>query len=294
MKQEQYDPITLIRGENDGRHPYCHSLFIRDAGVLIDPSSDRAELMRLRDEGAVKTVWLSHWHEDHLMHLDLFDDLPLWMSEEDAPPLADPEIYMDWYRVESPAARDYWREILKKQFHFRPRRPARFLRDGELIDLGVVTVEVLRTPGHSPGHLALFFREPKILFLGDYDLAPIGPWYGEVYATIEDTFQSIRRLKDIPAELWLTCHGKGVFDRIPDDRWQQYEAAIHDREKRYLAFLDRPRTLPEIAEAWVFYGRPMEPAQFYEFGERLHAEKHLQWLLEKGLIAEQDGMFSRK
>jgi glyoxylase-like metal-dependent hydrolase (beta-lactamase superfamily II) len=137
---------------------------------------------------------------------------------------------MDWYRVESPAARDYWREILKKQFHFRPRRPARFLRDGELIDLGVVTVEVLRTPGHSPGQLALFFREPKILFLGDYDLAPIGPWYGEVYATIEDTFQSIRRLKDIPAELWLTCHGKGVFDRIPDDRWQQYEAAIHDRK----------------------------------------------------------------
>jgi glyoxylase-like metal-dependent hydrolase (beta-lactamase superfamily II) len=46
--------------------PFCHSLYIEGAGVLIDPASDRNRLKRLREESGVKTVWLSHWHEDHL------------------------------------------------------------------------------------------------------------------------------------------------------------------------------------------------------------------------------------
>ena len=62
MPEESYGPVTLIRGGNRGRYPYCHSVFIPAAGILIDPSSDRDALNRLRDDGAVKAVWLSHWH----------------------------------------------------------------------------------------------------------------------------------------------------------------------------------------------------------------------------------------
>lgn len=294
MPEESYGPLTLIRGENRGRYPYCHSVFIPGAGILIDPSSDRERLIRLRDEGAVKTVWLSHWHEDHLMHLDLFDDLPLWMAEEDAPPLADIEVFLDWYRLDRPDERAYWRKILQKQFHVHPRRPARFMRDGEVIDLGGMTVEVLRTPGHSPGHLAFFFREPKTLFLGDYDLTPIGPWYGDLFSSIEDTLASIRRLRAIPAERCLSCHETGVFDGPVEALWARYEETVFERERRYLDLLDAPKTLAEIMGAWVFYGRPREPRDFYEFGERLHAGKHLDWLRAKGLLAERDGKFVRK
>jgi len=291
MSEENYGPLTLIRGENRGRYPYCHSVFIPGAGILIDPSSDREQLIRLRDEGAVKTVWLSHWHEDHLMHLDLFDDLPLWMAEEDAPPLADVEVFLDWYQIDRPDERAYWRKILLKQFHFHPRRPARFMRDGEVIDLGGVTVEVLRTPGHSPGHLAFFFREPKILFLGDYDLTPIGPWYGDLHSSIEDTLASIRRLRAIPAERCLSCHETGVFDGPVEALWDGYEGTVFERERRYLELLEEPKTLTEIMGAWVFYGRPKEPRDFYEFGERVHAGKHLDWLKAKGLLVERDGKF---
>ncbi|HOG08530.1 MAG: MBL fold metallo-hydrolase [Syntrophales bacterium] len=291
MSEENYGPLTLIRGENRGRYPYCHSVFIPGAGILIDPSSDREQLIRLRDEGAVKTVWLSHWHEDHLMHLDLFDDLPLWMAEEDAPPLADVEVFLDWYQIDRPDERAYWRKILLKQFHFHPRRPARFMRDGEVIDLGGVTVEVLRTPGHSPGHLAFFFREPKILFLGDYDLTPIGPWYGDLHSSIEDTLASIRRLRAIPAERCLSCHETGVFDGPVEALWDGYEGTVFERERRYLELLEEPKTLAEIMGAWVFYGRPKEPRDFYEFGERVHAGKHLDWLKAKGLLVERDGKF---
>ena len=77
MKEMRFGPVRFIPGENKGRYPFCHSVYIEEEGILIDPSSDRKRLERLRAEEGVKAVWLSHWHEDHFMHLDLFDDLPL-------------------------------------------------------------------------------------------------------------------------------------------------------------------------------------------------------------------------
>lgn len=293
MSTEQYGPVTLIRGQNRGRYPHCHSLFIPNAGVLIDPSSNREEMLRLKEQGAVKMVWLSHWHEDHWMHLDIFDDLPLWMSEEDSPPLGDLDIFLDWYRMDKPAERSYWKEALLQQFHFRPRRASRFLKDGDIIDLGGLTVEVLQTPGHSPGHLGFYFRETKMLFLGDYDLTPIGPWYGDLYSSIEDTLASLRRLRAIPAEQWFSCHEQGAFTGPVEDLWKRYEATVNEREMRYLSFLKQPHTFEEVVGAWIFYGKPKEPKDFFEFGERLHADKHLEWLQAKGLVRKQNGLFSR-
>jgi glyoxylase-like metal-dependent hydrolase (beta-lactamase superfamily II) len=133
--------------------------------VLIDPASNRGELIRLREKGEVKMVWLSHWHEDHIMHLDLFDDLPLWISDKDAPPLSDIEVFLDWYGMESDDYRNYWKTVLQEQFHYKPRRPNQFFKGEEIIDLGVVRVEILSTPGHTPGYLCFFFQEPEVLFM---------------------------------------------------------------------------------------------------------------------------------
>jgi glyoxylase-like metal-dependent hydrolase (beta-lactamase superfamily II) len=78
MRKEErhFGPVWFIPGENRGRYPFCHSIYIEGARVLIDPASDRERLVQLRENPGVETVWLSHWHEDHFMHLDLFDGLP--------------------------------------------------------------------------------------------------------------------------------------------------------------------------------------------------------------------------
>ncbi len=293
MEIQQLGPLRFIRGDNRGRYPYCHSLLVEEAGVLIDPSSNRGVLADLSAHGAVSQVWLSHWHEDHLMHLDLFDGLPLWISEQDAPPLNDIEVFLDWYLMEDRAERDRWKGILEEQFHYRPRLPRGFLRDGGIIDLGGVTVEVLLTPGHTPGHCALFFREPGVLFLGDYDLTPFGPWYGDRFSSLEDTITSIRRLKAIPAEVWITAHETGVFESPPGDLWERYEGIIYDREARLLDLLHEPRTFQEIVGAWIIYGRPREPRDFFEFGERLHMRKHLEHLMRRGLVYVQGDGYRR-
>ena len=45
--------------------------------------------------------------------------------------------------------------------------PARLLKEGDTIDLGGRRVEVLHTPGHSPGHMCFWEAERGYLFTGD-------------------------------------------------------------------------------------------------------------------------------
>jgi hydroxyacylglutathione hydrolase len=287
MEERHFNNIWFLPGDNQGKYPFCHSIYVEGAGVLIDPASNRERLIELRKTSGVREVWLSHWHEDHMMHLDLFDDLPLAIMEPDAAPLSDLDLFLDSYGEFDEKAREYWRAVLLETFHFRPRRPTRFLKDGEIIHLDSVTVEVIGAPGHTPGHLALFFEEPGILFTADYDLTKFGPWYGDVNSSIQDTAESVKRLKDIPANIWLTCHETGVFEEEPGHLWDQYLDVITEREKKILGQLDEPRTIPDMIGAWITYGKPREPKAFFEFGERLHIKKHLEKLMNEGIVARE-------
>jgi hydroxyacylglutathione hydrolase len=293
MEDLSFGPIRFLAGENRGRYPNCHSLYIEGAGILIDPASSRERLLRLRAEKEVKMVWLSHWHEDHFMHLDLFDDLPLWVSLQDAPPLADLDVLMKWYGLNEDE-KPVWGPLLLEQFHFRPRKPARYLVDGEIIRLGELSVEVIATPGHTPGHLSFFFQEPSVLFVGDYDLTRFGPWYGDLFSDIDETRASIERLQGIPAHVVLTGHETGVFHDPPEELWRQYGSVIAEREKKLLTLLEKPRTLEEIVAACIIYGRPREPKAFFAFGERVHMTKHLEHLQKRGMVLLSNGLYRRQ
>ena len=293
MEEKHFGPVWFIPGENNGKYPYCHSIYIEGAGVLIDPSSDRKRLFQLRDNPGVKSVWLSHWHEDHFIHLDLFDDLPLCISEPDAPPLSDLELFLDSYGMDDQDDRRYWRSLLKQDFHFRPRQPDKFLEDESIIGLGPVSVKVIATPGHTPGHLSFFFREPELLFLGDYDLTRFGPWYGDVNSSIEGTISSVKLLRKIPAKTWLTSHETGGFEEAPGEIWDQYLNVIAERENKLLDLLDGPQSLEDIIDAWIIYGKPREPKPFFEFGERVHMKKHIEKLMNQGIVAMEKGKYYR-
>jgi len=293
MDEKHFGCVWFIPGENQGKYPYCHSIYIEGPAVLIDPGSNRKRLLELRDNPGVKSVWLSHWHEDHLMHLDLFDDLPLSISKPDAPPLSDLDLFLDAYGMDEQDDRRYWRSLLKKEFHFRPRHPGSFLVHKSLIDLGPVSVEVISTPGHTPGHASFFFREPEILFLGDYDLSGFGPWYGDVHSSIEDTIRSVKLLRKIPAKKWIASHETGIFEKAPGELWDQYLNVIFEREKKLLDLLKKPQSLENIVDAWIIYGKPREPKAFFEFGERVLVKKHLEKLLTQRLVATEDDKYCR-
>ncbi len=286
MKDRQLGRVRFISGDNKGRYPFCHSVYIagEKERIVIDPACSLDKLKLLQQNEGVDAVWLSHWHEDHFAFLYLFSDYPVRISPREYPPLTDINILLDWYGVMREDQRAFWRKMMLNQFRYSPVNNARFFKDGEIIDCGSVTVEVLDTPGHTPGHLSLFFREEKILFLGDYDLTSFGPWYGDVHSDIDETIKSIRHLQKIPAKIWITSHEKGLFEENPGEFWQRYENIIYERDGKVLEFLKQPRTLEEIIAAWLIYGKPREPLFFYEFGERALVTKHLQWLEKQNRI----------
>jgi len=53
------------------------------------------------------------------------------------------------------------------EYRIRPGPPTRILHDGDRIDLGDHTLEVLHIPGHSPGHVAYLDAANGMLFTGD-------------------------------------------------------------------------------------------------------------------------------
>ncbi|HAJ27729.1 MAG TPA: MBL fold metallo-hydrolase [Syntrophus sp. (in: bacteria)] len=290
--EKHFGPVWFIPGVKRGRYPYCNSVYIQGPGIIIDPASDEDRLREIRDQEGIQEVWLSHWHEDHFTYLDLFGDVPLRICRKDAPPLSDIGVLLDWYNLKDPH-RNHWRKLIEETFRFRPRNPTSFLEDGDVIPFGNITVEIIGAPGHTPGHLSFLFREQGILFLGDYDMTSFGPWYGDLYSSIEETTDSLRRLRATPADIWFTGHDTGVITDNEDQLWRQYENVIYQREEKILSFLATPRSITEIVQSWLIYGKPREPLAFFEFGEHALTVKHIDWLLKKGLIEIVDGKFAR-
>ena len=292
MEDRQFGRIRFVCGDNNGKYPFNHSLYLQGdrSRVIIDPACSLEKLTRLKDEG-VDYVWLSHWHEDHIRYIDLFENHSLQISRRDFPPLTDINIFLDWYDIKIPQERSNWKRIILEVFNFRPRCEANFLEDGATVDLGGLTVQVLPTPGHTPGHLSFFFPEEGLLFLGDYDLTSFGPWYGDVYSDIDETIKSIHKLKAVPARKWFASHDTGLFEENPGRLWDDYENVIYERENKLLAFLEKPKTIAEICAAWLIYGRPREPKEMYEFNERVLVRKHLEYLQRQDKIILEDGRY---
>ncbi len=66
-------------------------------------------------------------------------------------------------------------------YQTRPWEYSRWLRPGEAIDLGGVSLEVIHAPGHSPDSIVLLDRDRRLLFTGDtFYLAPL-------YAQLEES-----------------------------------------------------------------------------------------------------------
>lgn len=84
--------------------------------------------------------------------------------------------------------------------------PTTLLEDGDLIDLGERSLEVIYTPGHSPGSVCLLDRKNRLLFTGDTFFP--GPLY--VYpedVNLDDYIQSIKRIKNRLGEYDYVCSG---------------------------------------------------------------------------------------
>ena len=125
-------------------------------GVVIDPGGDADAILEAvqRLKLRMKLVVDTHGHFDHILanrEVSEATGAPLAVHPEDASMLTNP-----------------LRSFALFVGQVRPSPPATvLLTEGEVIELGAVKLQVLHTPGHSPGSISLWCAEQKVIFSGD-------------------------------------------------------------------------------------------------------------------------------
>lgn len=96
-----------------------------------------------------------------------------------------------------------------RAYETKPWKIERFLHDGETIDLGGRSLEVLSTPGHTPDAITLLDRANGLLFTGDtYYPAPI--WLYRPETNLDAYVSSVKRLAGLAPRLRLVLGAHNV------------------------------------------------------------------------------------
>jgi len=96
-----------------------------------------------------------------------------------------------------------------KTYATKPWHISRFLHDGDTIDLGGRTIEVLATPGHTPDAICILDRVNGLLFTGDtYYPAPI--WLFRPETNLDAYEASVKRIAALTPKLKLVLGAHNV------------------------------------------------------------------------------------
>lgn len=122
-------------------------------GLFIDPSDDHAMLLQeAASHGLViKYIINTHWHIDHTMgnkEMVRRTGAKIVIHEADAPHIdSTPPDIMEMFGAQSPPPADM------------------LVSDGQQIQVGNVALQVIHTPGHTPGGMCLYID--GMVFTGD-------------------------------------------------------------------------------------------------------------------------------
>lgn len=150
----QYLSIPVTAYEQNCSILWCE---VTDECAFVDPGGDVDYLIEVVDQRKLTPVaiFLTHGHLDHVggtTQLANHYNIRVW-----GPHRSD----------------QYWLDALDKQsqmFKFpecKPFAPDYWLDEGDKLHFGEQSLDVLLTPGHTPGHVVFLHREDGVLFAGD-------------------------------------------------------------------------------------------------------------------------------
>ncbi len=285
------DKVSILQGAGRGAYPSGNSVLVRGSGesMLIDPSVTVVEM-----GGAPVSVDLvvnSHGHEDHLPGNGLFTDASVHIHEADLQAAQSMEGLLDIFGFTG-EIRDAQAVNFFEEMHYSPRPDAQGFTDGHVFDLGDINVTAKHLPGHTRGHSG-FFIDGGVFFLSDIDLSGFGPYYGDLWSDLEHFEDSLRIVRDIDADYYVTFHQKGVIEGRETfvEMLDKFHSVIGRRHGEMLEFLSEPHTLDEMATRRFVY-RPHVEGGFIDVVERRTAELHVERMLARGEATEvEDGLF---
>jgi len=127
-----------------------------DRALIVDPGEEAGRLLAAIDELGVKLdgILLTHTHFDHVgavAPIARATGAEVWVPEIEKPVLADIDSYVPWPEFGP----------------FESWDAEHTLTGGERLELAGFEIDVLFTPGHSPGHMTFHVPDEQAVFSGD-------------------------------------------------------------------------------------------------------------------------------
>lgn len=169
-----------------------------------------------------------------------------------------------------------------------PAQPEITLQEGDLLEAGFTTLQVIETPGHSPGHICLFARELGLLFAGDHVLPTISPHIGMYPQSPPNPlavfFHSLDKVDGLKVNLVLPAH-EYVFNNLRQ-RIRQIKEHHRIRLEEVLAALDEgEKTAYQVAAQVSWAIGPWEQLDVWARRSALmEVVAHLEYLLSLGRV----------
>ena len=161
------------------------------------------------------------------------------IHKDDAKGIESTEEYFRRYGLNGEAKTHY--KSIFKYIGYEQLIPDRLLNEGDLIPGGF---KVIHTPGHTPGHCC--FYKSEVLISGDIDLFG-RPWVSNVTSSVDDFYESIKKLLNMDIKVFLPGHGKPIFktDKIKSEL-ERYQTKLIKTSKKILELFDGELSLEEI------------------------------------------------
>ncbi|MDR3348203.1 MAG: MBL fold metallo-hydrolase [Acidaminococcales bacterium] len=291
---------------------YLNSYIIKDGErpLVIDTGFNRPEcrecflagLEELSIDIGQTDVLITHLHSDHcgLIHELQERGARIMMGELESPSIVALNDPRYWDKMAKLAhvydLEKYGLEIGDHPgYRFRPGdiNDYRTLSAGETLKKGGYNFQVLLTPGHTLGHIALYEAGHGLLFCGDLILEKITPtitFWGFEHDILQVYFDTLDKIRRLPVKFLLTGHrallkdhGRRIGQLMAhhEKRLAEIKDILQGGEKSVAATAGR-MTWEIKAKSWEDFPKAQK---WFAAGE---AMAHLEHLCRRGQIERRD------
>ncbi|KKR48320.1 MAG: Beta-lactamase domain protein [Candidatus Curtissbacteria bacterium GW2011_GWA1_40_16] len=197
---QQIQIKTLVVGKLQ-TNCYLITDFASSETIVLDPGDDADYITQIIEENKLKPVIIiaTHGHFDHILaswHLQKVYHIPFAISPNDEFLVKDMKKSAQFF--------------LNKKIMDLPPEINMSLNDQQLIKIGSCNLEIITTPGHTPGGISLYDKVNHKIFVGDTVFAGGGVGRTDFkYCDEDKLWQSIKSIMSKPPKTEIfSGHGK--------------------------------------------------------------------------------------